>query len=117
MKIETKYNIGDTFFAPRCKKVFKQEAITFNGKEYSRQIQDYNPYVKIKKIDLIRISVYINKPPKIEYHISDVDETVSGFLSTRYTEEVVEKYKQFDATTALYYAKLFALEKKEFHGF
>ena len=42
MKIETKYDVGRTFWVPRVRKQFvKTETLVYEGEEWERKVFDY----------------------------------------------------------------------------
>lgn len=58
MKIETKYDIGHIFWAPRCYERFEQEKIVWDGEEWYRDKVRYEAIAKEKQIVAINVQVH-----------------------------------------------------------
>lgn len=101
MKIETKYDIGHTFWAPRCYERFKEEKIVWDGEEWYRNIAYYEAIAKEKQIVAINVQVHDSGYLNITYGCVDFGadrDTMSNWHSessiTEYTEEEALKIAQ-----------------------
>lgn len=68
MIIETKYNVGDTFWVPRCLCEYEIEKMEFEGEVWERKIKHYKAHAKKKEIVTIEVQIYSQKP-RITYGV------------------------------------------------
>jgi len=103
MNIVTKYDVGHTFWVPRVRKVIATEELVFEGETWSKKVETYVPFVRLKKIVFIEIKV--GREVGITYGvktITDDERTLSQYYPeaniTNYTEEeamaIAEEYAE-----------------------
>ena len=113
MIIETKYNIGDTFWVPRVRKQYRTETLKFEGEEWTREICELVPFAKQKVVDSIQI--FCNREC-IEYkytvkHVGDSPHPELGGITKE--SDILGRTEQ----EALKFAKKWAKnKKKEYFG-
>jgi hypothetical protein len=100
MDITTKYDIGHTFWVPRVRKRYETIELEQDGHTWFREIEFYEPYVKLKKI--VKITIQINKyGTSLFYGVLDADEDpIQDFLHREYREDQIPEYTEEDAVAA-----------------
>jgi len=46
MKIETKYNVGDLIWVPRCHEIWDREELTFEGETWFKDVKKFRGFAK-----------------------------------------------------------------------
>ena len=113
MNINTKYDVGHTFWVPRVRKRYDNLELRYEGNIWFREIERYEPYVKLKRI--VKITVQVNKRGlSLFYGVIDDDEDSSNdFLPQQYREDQITKYTESEAR---YIASQYAGREKEYFG-
>jgi hypothetical protein len=113
MLIPTKYNVGHTFWVPRCVPEYNVEELTFESETWSREVQTYVGYAKQKKITKIVISTYAGDKVHIQYYVLNTDEDDRSSMSQVYSRDNINDYTEEEALAiALEYQK----QEKEYYG-
>lgn len=111
MNINTKYDVGYTFWVPRVAKRYKDIEIYHEGHHWYRSVDYFDAYVKHKKIVEIEINIK-NNSTVIRYYVLDVTDSSDG-LSSVYREDQITSYSEEQAfDIALEYMK----QNKEYFG-
>jgi hypothetical protein len=97
MLIPTKYNVGYTFWVPRCHKKYTKEKIVIDGIEWKRDVEELVAYAKQKKIIKIAISVDKDNKPYIQYYTINTDENEKNSMSQVHAEDTINEYSYDDA--------------------
>jgi len=109
MKIETKYDIGHTYWVARVYKKFEKETKIIDGKVYTHEYEYLLPLAKKKRITGITILLNEDYSGRIFYNISNFDEIEN-------TDQImgIDNYeKMFDTENeALDFAKQYKDDKK-----
>jgi hypothetical protein len=95
MIVNTKYDVGYTFWVPRVRKQMFTEELCFEGETWSREVTKYVPYVKKKEIVSITARVNCYSNVRVLYSIIDYKETHQ--LSQTYTEDALTNYTEEEA--------------------
>ena len=111
MIVNTKYDVGFTFWVPRVRKQMFTEELCFEGETWSREVTKYVPYVKKKEIVCININVSPKSVTRILYSITDYDERQQ--LSQSYTEDALTNYTEEEALSI---AEEYAESNTEYFG-
>jgi hypothetical protein len=111
MKIETKYDIGHLFYVPRVYKRIKTETMMWDGEEWERNIEYYEPLVKQKEIIRILATREKDSSGHVSYYV--VDKGQYRDMSSVYGESKITDYTY---ETALAIAESYAEENKEYFG-
>jgi hypothetical protein len=112
MLIPTKYNVGHTFWVPRCVPEYKVEELTFEGETWSREVVKYVGYAKQKKIHKIVASTYGVDKVHIQYYVLNTDNEIDS-MSQVYTQDDINDYT---VEEALNIAKQYEGLQKEYYG-
>jgi hypothetical protein len=113
MIIETKYNIGDTFWVPRVRKEYRTETLNFEGEEWSREICELVPFAKQKVVDSIRVYCY-DELIECKYIVKNVGDSPTTELSGLIKESDIKGRTE---QKALEFANKWAKnKKKEYFG-
>ena len=111
MLVETKYEIGYTFWSPRVRKRYIKAELEHDGQVWYRDIEHYESYVKQKKIIEIEITIRDNEY-RIKYYVEDATDD-SPTLPSVYSEDQITEFSEEEAfSIAFEYAK----QKKEYFG-
>jgi hypothetical protein len=110
MFIETKYDVGHTFWVPRVRKEIKKEEFHFEGENWYKDVVTYVPYVKQKLI--VSIEARVGERAGIIYGVVTVDEGVPA-LSQYYPEGNITDYTEDEARRI---AEDYAEQGKEYFG-
>ena len=113
MIIPTKYNVGHTFWVPRCVIEYSTEEMCFEGETWSRQVETYVGYAKQKKIMKIVISTYAGDKVHIQYYVLNTDENEHNSMSQVYSEADINDYT---VEEALRIAKEYEAKQEEYYG-
>lgn len=110
MNINTKYDVGYTFWVPRVAKRYKDIEIYHEGHHWYRNVEYFDAYVKHKKI--VEIEISIKDTTNIKYYVLDTTVSIDGFPSV-YREDQITNYSEEQAfDIALEYMK----QNKEYYG-
>ena len=113
MIIPTKYNVGHTFWVPRCVIEYSTEEMHFEGETWSREVQTYVGYAKQKKV--IKIVASTTKGGAgihIQYYVLNTDDEINS-MSQVYSQDDINDYTEEEA---LVIAKKFEEQQKEYYG-
>lgn len=121
MIIPTKFNIGHTFWVPRCVPEYTTEVMCFEGEEWNREITTYVGYAKQKRIVKINASTFssngiirgVGAAPSvhIQYYVVNTDDPDS--MSQVYSEDDINNYSEEEA---LNIAKEFEEMQETYYG-
>ena len=104
MIIETKYNIGHTYWVPRSHKITEKEELSFEGESWYRDVDSYKPSAKQKKIIKIACSVHCTGKIHIQYYVVNNDGKEQ--MSQVHAEEEIKNYTEDEAMNiAIEYAE------------
>jgi hypothetical protein len=109
--IDTKYNVGHKFIVPRCFKRYATEVLTYEGEEWKRDVEYYEPLTKVKEI--IGIDVYVHRDDTTRVTYKVVTEGDYNTLSQHYEEDAITDYSEEKAMTI---AKYYAKKGEEYYG-
>jgi len=95
MKIETKYDVGHTYWVPRVKKIFvRKETLCHEGEEWHRDVFETKAFAKQKRIVTVEIKINKDSSYVIMYGVEDVEDETLDLLQwypeanmTEHTEE------------------------------
>jgi hypothetical protein len=110
MIINTKYDVGHTFYVPRVRKQTTQQELHFEGETWYKDVETYVPYVKLKKIVFAEIKVGRNIG--ITYGVKTYEEG-EDTLSQYYPEANITNYTEEEAMAI---AEEYAEQNKEYFG-
>jgi hypothetical protein len=113
MNINTKYDVGHTFWVPRVRKRYKKVDLTYDGYLWVREVESYEPYVKLKRI--VKITIQIDKKGTSLFYgvIDDDEDPTKDFLLQQYRENQILNYTESEAW---YIARQYAGREKEYFG-
>ena len=113
MNINTKYDVGHTFWVPRVRKRYKNVDLTYDGYLWVREVESYEPYVKLKRI--VKITIQIDKKGTSLFYgvIDDDEDPTKDFLLQQYRENQILNYTESEAW---YIARQYAGREKEYFG-
>lgn len=113
MEISTKYNVGHTFWVPRVRKRYETLELNYKGETWIREIETYEPYVKLKRI--VKITIQVDKKgASLFYGVIDAEEDPGdNFLHQQYREIQISNYTESEAW---YIARQYAGREKEYFG-
>ena len=98
MIIPTKYNVGHTFWVPRCVIEYSTEEMHFEGETWSREVRTYVGYAKQKRV--IKIVASTTKGGAgihIQYYVLNVGEDENGQMSQIYSQSDINDYTEEEA--------------------
>jgi hypothetical protein len=110
MIINTKYDVGHTFYVPRVRKQVKQQELNWEGETWYKDIETYVPSVAIKKV--VYIEVKAGRQVGITYGVKDITDEL-GMLSQYYPEANINNYTEEEAMSI---AEEYAEQGKEYIG-
>mgnify|MGYP006295119113 FL=1 len=96
MLIETKYNVGDLIWVPRCYQEWDKEELNFEGEVWYKDIQKFKALAKQKRIVKIEASVNEIGNTLIMYYLINEDEG-EGQMANVYAEELIHNYTEEEA--------------------
>ena len=110
MDIRTKYDIGHTFWVPRCHIEYDTETLVFEDNEWTRDVQKHVGYAKQKVIKKIVASTYAGNKVHIQYYVLNVGEKDAmsqvyseGDITNRTEEEAYALAMEYQAKEEEYY--------------
>ena len=110
MVIETKYDVGHTFWVPRVYKKYEQQELVWEGETWYKDAETYVPVAKLKKI--VYIEIKVGRSTSVMYgvkNVNDGDNTMSSYYpETNITDHTEEE--------AMAIAMEFAKQEKEYFG-
>jgi len=113
VNIQTKYDVGHTFWVPRVYKRIIQQELVWEGETWHKNVETYVPLAKLKKI--VCIEVKVGRRTNVTYGVKNVsvdgDELVE--LAQYYPEENISNYTEEEALSI---AKEHAELDKEYFG-
>ena len=115
MLIPTKYNVGHTFWVPRCVLEYSTELMHFEGETWSREVVNYVGYAKQKKVVKIVASVREkdgHNKVHIQYYVLNTDDEIDS-MSQVYSQDDIKDYTEQEA---LDIAKEYEEQQKEYYG-
>lgn len=95
MDIRTKYDVGHTFWVPRCHIEYDTETLVFEDNEWTREVQKHVGYAKQKFIKKIVASTSFNNKVYIQYYVLNVGE--EDTLSQVYSEDQITNRTEEEA--------------------
>jgi hypothetical protein len=114
MLIPTKYNVGHTFWVPRCVIEYSTEEMHFEGETWCREVKTHVGYAKQKRV--IKIVASTTKGGAgihIQYYVLNVEESENGQMSQVYSEANINDYTEEEAyNIAMEYQE----QEKEYYG-
>jgi hypothetical protein len=113
MIIPTKYNVGHTFWVPRCAPEYTTEEMHFEGETWSREVVEYVGYAKQKKVVKIIASTYAGDKVHVQYCVVNTDEDYQAAMSQVYSQVDINDYTEEEA---LNIAKEYEEQQKEYYG-
>ena len=111
MIIPTKYNVGHTFWVPRCVDVYEKEELRFEGEVWYKNVTKLKAFAKRKRIVKIEVSVNTKDHVLVMYYVIN-DDGDDNQLSSVYAEELINDYteeqaiavaKEYEAKNETYY--------------
>ena len=111
MVINTKYDVGHTFWVPRSRKVFEQGELNYEGETWYRDIEVFEPSAKLKKI--VCIDVHVGRVSGTKYGVKNAEDDVVKTLTSFYTEDNITNYTEEEA---LVIAKQYVEAGKTYYG-
>jgi hypothetical protein len=112
MIIPTKYNVGHTFWVPRCVPEYSTEEMHFEGETWSREVIKYVGYAKQKTIRKIVASTYAGDKVHIQYYVLNTDDEINS-MSQVYSQDDINDYTEEEALSI---AKEYEEQEKEYYG-
>lgn len=113
MIIKTKYDIGHTFWVPRCVEEYSTEEMNFEGETWNRNVVNYVGYAKQKRIMKVVASTYAGTKVHIQYYVLNTDQDEHSSMSQVYSEGEINDYTE---QQALEIALDFQAKKEEYYG-
>lgn len=113
MIIETKYDIGHTFWVPRCAIEYSTEEMYFENETWTRQVENYVAYAKQKRIMKVVASTYAGTKVHIQYYVLNTDEDEHKSMSQVYSQNEINNYTEEEA---LRIAKEYGVKQEEYFG-
>jgi len=116
MLISTKFEVGHTFWVPRCVPEYSTEEMHFEGETWSREVVNYVGYAKQKKVIKIIASAFEkNGDTKIhiQYYVLNTDDEWENSMSQVYSEYDINDYTEEEALSI---AKEFEENEEEYYG-
>jgi tetrahydromethanopterin S-methyltransferase subunit G len=110
MLVTTKYDIGHTFYVPRVRKQITQQELVWEGETWYKDVEEYIPYVKLKKIVFIEIKV--GRQVGIVYGVKTYDDG-DNVMSQYYPEGNITDYTEEEAMAI---AEEYAEQNEEYFG-
>ena len=112
MIIPTKFNVGHTFWVPRCNPEYSTEEMHFEGETWSREVVKYVGYAKQKRIHKIVASTYAGDKVHIQYYVLNTDDEINS-MSQVYSQDDINDYTEEEA---LNIAKEYEEKQEEYYG-
>lgn len=113
MIIPTKYNVGHTFWVPRCAPEYSTEEMCFEGETWTREVVTYVGYAKQKKvIKIIASTTRSGEGIHIQYYVLNTDDEINS-MSQVYSQDDINDYTEEEA---LAIAKEYEEQQKEYYG-
>ena len=110
MIINTKYDIGHTFWVPRVHRKIIQEELVWEGESWFKEMETYVPFAKLKKI--VCIEIRAGRQIGIMYGVKNVSDD-SNDLANYYPELDINNYTEEEALSI---AEEYAESNKEYFG-
>ena len=114
MDIKTKYDVGHTFWVPRCHIQYEKETLVFEDNEWTRDVERYVAFARekiIKKIVASTTCFNTQTGVRIQYYVVNVGE--KNCMSQVYDEnEITNRTEEEAYNVALEYQK----QEKEYFG-
>ena len=111
MIISTKYNVGHTFWVPRCYEVYEKEELRFEGEVWYKDVKRLKYFAKRKRIVKIEVSVNTKDRVLVMYYVIN-DDGDENQMSSVYEESLINDYteeqaiavaKEYEAKNETYY--------------
>lgn len=113
MIVNTKYDVGHTFWVPRVYKRITQQELVWEGESWYKDVETYVPFAKLKKI--VCLEIRVGRQVGITYGTKNV--SVNGDdvneLAQYYPEANINNYTEEEALSI---AKELAELNKEYFG-
>ena len=112
MNIETKYNVGDLIWVPRCVQVYDKEELNFEGEIWYKDVTKLKAFAKQKRIVKIEASVNEIGNVYIMYYLINEGEG-DGQMASVYGEDQINTYTEEEALEA---AKDYERREEPYYG-
>ena len=93
MIINTKYDVGHTFWVPRVHRKIIQQELVWEGESWFKEMETYVPFAKLKKI--VCIEIRAGRQIGIVYGVKNVNE--ANELASYYPEANINNYTEEEA--------------------
>jgi hypothetical protein len=113
MLIPTKYNVGHTFWVPRCVPEYTTEELNFEGEIWLRKVVKYVGYAKQKKVVNLVASTYAGDKVHVQYYVVNTEEDYQVAMSQVYSQDDINDYTEEEALSI---AKEYEEQQKEYYG-
>ena len=113
MLIPTKFNVGHTFWVPRCVPEYSTEEMHFEGEVWSREVVNYVGYAKQKKVVKIVASTTKTGGIHVQYYVVNTDEDENSSMSQVYSQDDINGYTEEEAYDI---AQEYQENEKEYYG-
>jgi len=112
MDIKTKYDIGHTFWVPRCHIEYDKETLVFEDNEWTRDVQKHVGYAKQKVIKkIVASTTCFGGKVYIQYYVLNVGE--KDAMSQVYNEDQITDRTEEEAYA---FAMEYQKQEKEYYG-
>jgi hypothetical protein len=121
MIVTSKYDIGHTFWVPRCVPEYTTEVMHFEGEEWNREVTTYVGYAKQKRVVKINASTFstngitrgVGAAPSvhIQYYVINTEDPDG--MAQVYSEDDINDYTEEEA---LNIAKEFEKLEEHYYG-
>ena len=112
MDIRTKYDIGHTFWVPRCHIEYDTETLVFEDNEWTREVQKHVGYAKQKFIKkIVASTTCFGGKVYIQYYVLNVGE--KDAMSQVYSEDQITDRTEEEAYA---FAMEYQKQEKEYYG-
>jgi hypothetical protein len=114
MIMETKYDVGHTFWAPRCHTQYDKETLVFEDNEWEREVKRYCAYAKQKIVKKIVASTTCFGKVNglhVQYYVVNVGE--KDAMSQVYSEDQITNRTEEEAYA---FAMEYQKQEREYYG-
>jgi len=114
MKIKTKYDVGHTFWSPRClSKYIEHQFVDNDGNVWTRGESEYTISAKHKEIVGIEINVDEDNKVSFSYYVKNRNNLIEHQYPSLYEEERVNNFTEEEALAV---AQQYADRKEDYYG-
>ena len=114
MIMETKYDVGHTFWVPRCHIEYDKETLVFEDNEWEREVKRYCAYAKQKMVRKIVASTTCfggTNGLHVQYYVYNVGE--KDAMSQVYSEDQITNRTEEEAYE---FAMEYQKQEREYYG-